>query len=58
MYTEELPGESAIMLFIKNIREADQGAYVCKGVYANNDQMEARVQLQTFSKIFTFLFSL
>ena len=51
MYTEEQPGDAAIMLFIKNLREEDSGAYVCKGIYANNEQLMATVQISTFSKL-------
>ena len=55
MYTEEQPGDAAIMLFIKNLREEDSGAYVCKGIYANNEQLMATVQISTFSKNFISL---
>ena len=51
VYTEEQPGDAAIMLFIKNLREEDSGAYHCQGIYANNEQMAAQVQITTFSKL-------
>ena len=54
VYTEELPGDAAVMLFIKNIREDDSGAYRCEGVYANNDQMAAEVGISTFSKFIPY----
>jgi hypothetical protein len=50
VYTEEQPGDAAIMLFIKNLREEDSGTYTCKGIYANNEQLIATVQISTFSK--------
>ena len=51
IYTEELPGDAAEMLFIKNLREEDSGMYRCEGIYANNEQMVATVQISTFSKL-------
>jgi hypothetical protein len=50
VYTEEQPGDAAIMLFIKSLREEDSGSYRCEGIYANNEQMSARVQISTFSE--------
>ena len=50
IYTEEQPADAAIMLFIKNLREEDSGNYKCQGIYANNEQMFATVQISTFSK--------
>jgi hypothetical protein len=50
VYTEEQPGDAAIMLFIKNLREEDSGGYTCKGIYANNEQLMATVHISTFSE--------
>ena len=50
MYTEELPGDAGIMLFIKDLNQGDSGKYVCKGIYANNEEMETHVVINTFSK--------
>lgn len=50
IYTEEQPGDAAIMLFIKDLREEDSGEYHCQGIYANNEQMAAKVQISTFSE--------
>ena len=50
MYTEEQPGDAAVMLFIKDLREEDSGQYLCKGFYASNEEMYAEVQISTFSK--------
>ena len=50
MYTEEQPGDAAIMLFIKDLREEDSGTYRCRGIYATNEEMHAQVDISTFSK--------
>jgi len=50
VYTEEQPGDAAIMLFIKNLREDDSGTYTCKGIYANNEEIMATVRISTFSE--------
>ena len=50
VYTEEQPGDAAVMLFIKDLREEDSGQYRCKGYYASNEEMYATVQISTFSK--------
>ena len=50
VYTEEQPGDAAIMLFIKDLREEDSGAYKCRGIYATNEEMHAEVEISTFSK--------
>ena len=50
MYTEELPGDAGIMLFIKDLNQDDSGRYVCRGTYANNEEMESDVVISTFSK--------
>ena len=50
VYTEEQPGDAAVMLFIKDLREDDSGQYRCKGFYASNEEMYATVQISTFSK--------
>jgi len=48
IYTEEQPGDAAIMLFMKNLRERDSGTYTCEGVYANNEKMVTQVSITTF----------
>jgi hypothetical protein len=59
VYTEEQPGDAAIMLFIKNLREDDSGNYICQGIYANNEQISATVKVSTFSKfIFKLIFAI
>ena len=50
VYTEEQPGDAAIMLFIKDLREEDSGNYRCSGIYATNEEMHAEVKISTFSK--------
>ena len=50
VYTEELPGDAGIMLFIKDLNQDDSGRYVCKGIYANNEVMMAEVVIDTFSE--------
>ena len=52
VYTEEQPGDAAIMLFIKDLREEDSGTYRCSGIYATNEEMHAQVDISTFSKFF------
>ena len=39
------------MLFIKSLREEDSGDYRCEGIYANNEQMAAKVSIKTFSEL-------
>ncbi len=51
VYTEEQPGDAAIMLFIKDLREEDSGLYRCSGIYASNEEMFAEVKVSTFSKL-------
>jgi len=48
VYTEEQPGDAAIMLFIKDLREEDSGTYRCSGIYATNEEMHAQVDISTF----------
>ena len=50
IYTEEQPGDAAIMLFMKNLQERDSGTYTCEGVYANNEKMVTQVSISTFSE--------
>ena len=50
MYTEELPADAGIMLFIKDLNQADSGKYVFRGTYANNEEMKTQVVISTFSK--------
>ena len=50
VYTEELPGDAGIMLFIKDLNQDDSGRYVCQGIYANNEEMFAEVVIDTFSE--------
>ena len=50
LYTEEQPGDAAVMLFIKNLHEKDSGTYTCEGVYANNEKMVTKVSITTFSE--------
>ena len=38
------------MLFIKDLNQADSGKYVCRGTYANNEEMQTQVVISTFSK--------
>jgi neurocan core protein len=48
VYTEELPGDAGIMLFIKDLNQDDSGEYVCQGTYANNEEMNSKVKISTF----------
>jgi len=48
VYTEELPGDAGIMLFIKDLNQDDSGQYPCRGTYANNEEMESEVVISTF----------
>ena len=50
VYTEELPGDAGIMLFIKDLNQEDSGEYICQGTYANNEEMKSKVKISTFSK--------
>lgn len=56
IYTEEQPGDAAIMLFMKDLREKDSGSYTCEGVYANNEKMVTQVTISTFSECTTWDF--
>ena len=38
------------MLFIKDLNQEDSGKYICRGTYANNEEMETEVTIATFSK--------
>ena len=50
VYTEELPGDAGIMLFIKDLNQDDSGKYICQGIYANTEEMVAQVVIDTFSE--------
>ena len=50
MYSEEQPGDAATALFIKKLSEEDAGEYRCTAVYASNQQLEARVVIDVYSK--------
>ena len=52
MYTEELPGDAGIMLFIKDLNQEDSGEYICQGTYANNEDMKSKVKISTFSEYY------
>ena len=50
VYSEEQPGDAATALFIKKLSEEDAGEYRCTAVYASNQQLEARVVIDVYSK--------
>lgn len=52
VYTEELPGDAGIMLFIKDLNQEDSGEYICQGTYANNEDMKSKVKITTFSEYY------
>ena len=52
MYSEEQPGDAATALFIKKLSEEDAGEYRCTAVYASNQQLEARVVIDVYSKCY------
>ena len=54
VYSEEQPGDAATALFIKNLSEEDQGNYRCTAIYASNQELEENVEIQVFSKHFSF----
>ena len=43
------------MLFIKDLNQDDSGDYICRGTYANNEEMESKVTIATFSKFLNYL---
>ena len=44
------------MLFIKDLNQDDSGRYICRGTYANNEEMETEVVISTFSKFYCSAF--
>ena len=52
VYSEEQPGDAATALFIKKLSEEDAGEYRCTAVYASNQQLEARVVIDVYSKFY------
>lgn len=52
MYTEMLPGNLMLALIITSVTETMAGEYVCLASYARTEQLEARVNIQTYGKCF------
>lgn len=50
MYTEMLPGGQQLALIIPTLTETMAGTYYCSASYANTEQIEASVDIQTFGK--------
>lgn len=50
MYTEVLPNEQSLALFIPKLEETMAGYYYCSGFYANTEQMDIGVKIETFGK--------
>jgi len=47
IYSEELPGDASIALFLKQVNEADSGRYKCSATYATNEKLESTVDIST-----------
>lgn len=52
MYTEMLPGNQMLALIINSVTETMAGEYICLASYARTEQLEARVDIQTYGKLF------
>lgn len=50
MYTEMLPGNQMLALIITSVTETMAGEYICLASYARTEQLEARVDIQTYGK--------
>lgn len=53
MYTEVLPGDQALALLIPSLTEGMAGMYYCSASYANTEQMEIGVRIETYGKFRT-----
>lgn len=51
MYTETLPNEQSLALFIPKLEETMAGYYYCSASYANTEQMDIGVKIETFGKL-------
>lgn len=50
MYTEVLPGGQTLALFIPSLTETMAGTYSCSAAYANTEQIEKSVRIETYGK--------
>lgn len=48
IYTEMLPGNQMLALIIPSLTESMAGEYICLAAYARTEQLEARVNIQTY----------
>lgn len=51
MYTEMLPGGQLLALIMQPLTETMAGTYYCSASYANTEQLEASVDIQTFCEL-------
>lgn len=51
MFTEVLPNEQSLALFIPKLEETMAGYYYCSAFYANTEQMDIGVKIETFGKL-------
>lgn len=50
MFTEVLPGDQALALLITSLTEGMAGNYYCSASYANTEQLEIAVKVETYGK--------
>lgn len=50
MYTEVLPGDQSLALIITSLTEGMAGMYYCGASYANTEQLEIAVKVETYGK--------
>lgn len=48
MYTETLPGDQSLALLITSLTEGMAGMYYCSASYANTEQLEIAVKVETY----------
>lgn len=50
MYTEVLPGDQSLALIITSLTEGMAGMYYCGASYANTEQLEIAVKVETYGR--------